>query len=251
MGVVPRRGETPVPRGTARRFGQTNVGGGGHATSRPKQPALVLRPMRPADLPYVLDAHRANFPDNLVGRLGDGFLNRYYRCFLIGPHSVATIAEWDGEVCGYLTGVVDAHRHRRLVMERHGRPMAFLALRGLMSHPLLAAALVVSRSRTLARRAVGRGAGSRHADRIAVLSHVAVSGDARGVGIGNAMIRDFVERARASGAVRACLATRDGPDGAGLYYERRGWTLVSRRRTVDGRPIRLYEFDFEKGHHDQ
>lgn len=251
MGAEPVRGETPVPRGRARTYGQTDVGAGGHATVRPRQPALVLRPMQPADLPYVLDAHRANFPDNLVGRLGDGFLDRYYRCFLIGHHSVATIAEWNGEISGYLTGVVDAHRHRRLVMERHGRPMALLALRGLMVHPLLAVTLVVRRSRKFARRAMRRDAGSRNGERIAVLSHVAVSADARGLGIGEALIRDFVERARAAGAVRACLATRDGPDGAGPYYERRGWTLVSQRRTVDGRPIRLYEFDLEKGHHDQ
>lgn len=253
MGAEPVRGETPASRGlTAGTHDQANAvdGSSGSASTTSGQRDVVLRRMTAADLPFVLDAHRAFFPDNLVGRLGAGFLDRYYQCFLSGEHAVATIAECDGEICGYLTGIVDVRRHRRLVMERYGRPMALLALRGLMLHPVLAVALVVRRSQTLARRAIRRGAGSEQADRVAVLSHIAVSADARGLGIGDAMIRDFLERAQAASAVRACLATRDGPGGAGPYYERRGWRLISARRTVDGRQIRLYEIDLGKGHHD-
>lgn len=237
---------------TAATRGQIKAGSGsGLASNRSGQRVVALRRMTLADLPFVLDTHRSYFPDNLVGRLGAGFLKRYYQCFLSGEHAVATIAECDGETCGYLTGIVDVHRHRRFVMERHGRSMALLALRGLIPHPVLAVALLVRRSQTLARRAIRRDTGSQRADRVAVLSHVAVSADTRGLGIGEAMIRDFLERARAASAVRACLATRDGPDGAGQYYEQRGWYLISARQTVDGRPIRLYEIDLGRETHDR
>lgn len=75
---------------------------------------------------------------------------------------------------------------------------------------------------------------------VAVLSHVAVTPDARGRGAGSRLVAHFERMAGRSGAARLCLATADDNTAAGLY-ERRGWRLQTRRRTFDGRALRLYE----------
>ena len=86
---------------------------------------------------------------------------------------------------------------------------------------------------------------------MAVLSHVAVTVEAGGLGVGGALICSFLDRARAVGSDRTCLATRDVPGGAGDYYERRGWRLETTRCTAEGRSIRLHEIEPWKGHRHQ
>lgn len=207
---------------------------------------VQMRRMGLGDLPYVVGEHLAHFPDGFFARLGPNFLTRYYRTFLDGPEASATVAELDGTVCAYLVGVLKPRRHRRLLLQHHGRSLALAGVRGLLAHPTLALVFAVTRLRRYSaallrarsqRIETPESAGGTEA----VLSHVAVSPPKQGAGIGGLLLNRFVEEARHAGCSRICLVTVAGTHGAGPYYEHRGWQRAGERVTPDGRTLALYQ----------
>ncbi|MFL6064724.1 MAG: GNAT family N-acetyltransferase [Friedmanniella sp.] len=201
-----------------------------------------LRRLEDSDLPFAIAEHSKHFPDNVMARLGPLFLRQYYKSFLNTPFAVATVAEMDGEPCGYLVGVLDTDQHRRLLLRRHGVALLSTSSVGLALRPGLAVRLLARRTKVRLRRILSRLSDARQptVGSVAVLSHIAVSEDARSRGVGRALVQNFTEIARASGAGRISLATLDGPTGAGPFYEAQGWEYESSYRTIDGRWIRLY-----------
>lgn len=210
------------------------------------QAAATLRPMVKADIPFVTEEHLECFPENVMGRLGRPFLRRYYATFLDTPYGVATIAESGGRPCGFLVGILDTRAHRKLLVRRHVVPLGGTVLLGTLLHPQLACRLFARRiCLWLQRRRRGHHQTEAQAEvaKVAVLSHVATVGNKRGAGVGRALVIDFVQVAKASGADRVSLATLDGANGAGPFYDRQGWHLQARHQTFDGRWIRLYDLE--------
>lgn len=208
-------------------------------------PVPRVRALRDDDLPAVLDLHLATFPDNVMGRFGRRLLRAYYRTFLTGPDALALVAtDASGRPLGYLVGVLATARHRRWVRTHHRGELILAALPAFMSRPRLAAGMVRRRLAVVLRSRVGDRSATPGAvgvpGPIAVLSHVAVAPAARGAGLGEALVARFEDAAEESGAALLCLATVDGGRAAALY-ERRGWRATARRRTFDGRTLRLYE----------
>ena len=205
---------------------------------------VLIRRMGLADLEFVVDEHLAHFPDNVFGQMGRRFLTEYYRTFLDGPHANAVVAAVGPARVGYLVGVLDVHEHRRLVRRFHFRRLAWYAGAALVRRPRMASGLMRRRLavRLAALRSSVRAAAVAPAH-VAVLSHVAVRPDARGLGLGTSMILQFVERASNEGAVTVSVATRAGESGAGGLYEQLGWKLTNERDTFDGRRIALYDLD--------
>lgn len=211
------------------------------------------RAMRRDDLDFVVSQHSSHFPTNVVGRFGGGLLRRYYVSFLDGPEAVAFVVQQGPQRLGYLVGILDTTAHRRHVRRHHGRALAGHAAFAFFRHPRLASELLLHRLRLRrSRRAAQVSADNSPASNTgeiepgaekptAVLSHVAVHDGARGAGLGRALVDEFAQRARVHGAGVICLATLDGPSGAGSFYDALGWQLTTRRRTFDGRDILLYE----------
>lgn len=217
--------------------------------SIPAAPArdVLIRRMGLADLGFVVEEHLAHFPDNVFGRLGRRFLTEYYRTFLDGPHAHAVVGLVAGQPVGFLVGVLDVREHRRLVRRFHARRLAAYAATALLRRPRMALLLV--RRRIAVRLAsVGRrrSPGEGGSGGIAVLSHVAVRAEARGLGLGTSLILGFVDGAQEAGARTVSVATRAGADGAGQLYEELGWHLTAERETFDGRRIALYDLDLPK-----
>lgn len=212
-------------------------------------PVVALRPMARHDIAFVANEHRAHFPENVMGRLGVPFLRSYYATFLDTPYAVATVAEINGRSCGYLVGILDTGAHRKLLLRRHGARLAAAAVSGSLFHPRLASGLLkrrVSLRLQRRRRFNVTSAMPPAPGRVAVLSHVATVEPMRGVGVGRALVSDFVNTSRGSEADRISLATLDGPAGAGNFYARQGWFLQARRQTFDGRWIRIYDLELHK-----
>jgi ribosomal protein S18 acetylase RimI-like enzyme len=205
---------------------------------------VLIRRMGLADLEFVVDEHLAHFPDNVFGQMGRRFLTEYYRTFLDGPHADAMVTVVEGSRVGYLVGVLDVREHRRLVRKFHFRRLAWQAAAALARRPRMAASLVRRRIsvRLTALGSRGRATGTA-SEGVAVLSHVAVRAEARGLGLGTSMILQFVERAQDSGARTVSVATRAGEAGAGELYLQLGWKLTRERDTFDGRRIALYDLD--------
>ena len=213
------------------------------------KPVVTLRSMARRDIAFVANEHRAAFPENVMGRLGGHFLRRYYATFLDTPHAVATVAEINGRTCGYLVGILDTGAHRKLLLRRHGARLVAAAVGGSVRHPRLASGLLKRRMSLRLqrlRRLNDTSSTSSAPMSVAVLSHVATVEPMRGVGVGRALVSDFVETSRASDVDRILLATLDGADGAGQFYARQGWHLQARRQTFDGRWIRIYDLEMLK-----
>jgi len=197
-----------------------------------------------ADLEFVVAEHLTHFPDNVFGQMGRRFLTEYYRTFLDGPHADAVVTVAGGSRVGYLVGVLDVREHRRLVRRFHFRRLAWYAAAALVRRPRMAAGLLRRRIsvRLTALRSRARATGDA-SEGIAVLSHVAVRSEARGLGLGTSMILQFVARAEDAGARTVSVATRAGEAGAGELYLQLGWKLTRERDTFDGRRIALFDLD--------
>ncbi|MFF2185141.1 GNAT family N-acetyltransferase [Streptomyces sp. NPDC058155] len=205
--------------------------------------------MDPQHLPYVVREHRRLFPDGFFARLGPGFLSAYTGLYLTSPHALAFIAESEGRPIGFLVGVTDPVLHRRHTLRRHGGKLLTHAICGLAVRPGLLLHFLRTRLPRYYRKLTRRQPPSAPPAQTpptppgpgAVLAHVAVADEASSQGIGADLIERFVAAATIAGCGRVSLVTAEGPQGAGPYYERRGWQLVGTTATPEGRQLLTYE----------
>lgn len=212
-------------------------------TNRPTNTEhLTVRRMGVQDLGFVIEQHKAHFPDNVFHRLGRRMLQCYYRTFLDSNHAVALVALIDGRPSGYLTGVLDTVKHRRLVKQFHAPSLAVASLLAALRHPLLAAGLVRRRIQIRRRPASKQPVAPTVT---AVLSHVAVQTSTQRWGSGSALVDAFLHHCRDNQSREVWVATADNPEPAERLYLRRGFILTGRERTFDGRWIRLYKLELD------
>lgn len=207
------------------------------------------------DLSFVTEQHHLCFPTNVIGRLGNTALRRYYRTFIDAPFAVAVVAEVEGRACGFVVGIVGTARHRSWLLRYHSLSLTTAAAVSFAAHPVLAGHLLVRRVVAYVRRATrsrqvrraphpeGNAIAVGAVEEVAVLSHIAIAEGDRGLGVGSQLLDIFMTQCRAQTCGKISLATLDGDSGAGDFYEKHGWELLSRRQTIDGRWIRLYDFD--------
>lgn len=184
--------------------------------------------------------HASALPHGFFVSLGPRFLRRYYRSFTDSPHAVALVACVDGHPVGFLVGPVRARAHRRWVLRNRGLGLALSGVAALSVRPGLAAQFARTRFarylKALGRRTDAEVPACDAPDGdVAVLSHVAVLPGARHTGSGSALVTSFERAAREAGAPVAHLATLEGRDGAGAFYERLGWSPGPIHPTPEGR----------------
>lgn len=216
----------------------------------PQQPHVEtakIRALRRTDLPFAARLHGDALPHGFFGRLGNRFLTRYYETFLASPHAVAFLAVADGVRAGVLVGTVANAAHYRWVLRHRGASLALAGLLALSTRPrelqlfLRTRALRYLRGFLRLQRRHPEARRTRPDLRcVAVLSHVAVDRSLRSAGTGAALVEAFVRAARARGCDEACLVTLCGPDGAGPFYRRLGWTHLEDRLDGDGRGISAF-----------
>lgn len=220
---------------------------------------VMVRRMTSDDLTFAADLHAEALPHGFFGRLGPRFLTTYYRSFVDSPHAMAFVAEAEDGPAGALVGTMCSSPHYGWVLRNYGMHLALRGTVALLRRPselaffvrtrigrYLTGAARIGRRRVAAAlptasapTAVARSAARRRQP--AVLTHVAVAPPARGLGVGAALERAFVEAVRAAGCRRVMLVTLAGDQGAGAFYRRLGWSLTHTRADRDGRPIECYE----------
>ena len=200
-----------------------------------------VRPLTSADLDFCAALHAQALPHGFFAELGGRFLRAYYATFLDSPHALGFTATVSGQPVGYLVGMTDPRAHTRWVLRRRGVKLALYGAVAVVRRPRAGYRFVRTRVARYARawrRHRGDGTEQRSARRIpAVLTHVAVLPGARGLAAGRRLVDAFVNAARERGASWALLTTLAGPDGAGSFYARAGWTLSTTRASADGERI--------------
>ncbi len=66
---------------------------------------MITRNLEAADLPALVEIHKAAFPDSALTRLGREAIRRYYEWQLIGPHDVVALGARQGpDLVGFCFG---------------------------------------------------------------------------------------------------------------------------------------------------
>ena len=208
--------------------------------------SVNVRPIEVDDLGFVVTQHLAHFSDGFFARLGERFLHEYYRSFISCTGASALVAVRGTEPVGFLTGTLDPAEHRRQMLNRDGKKLALHGLRALVWRPALAIHFLRTRAMRYLRRLLGKTPPPpppASAGRIGVLQHVAVKPEVQAQGIGSKLIARFEAESAEAGLSSLTLVTVAGPDGAGDYYEKNGWTRMGKQSTAEGRDLITYTKD--------
>ena len=142
-----------------------------------------IRTAQRADAAALARLHREGLPDAFLPLLGDRFLRRLYRALVDDDGSVPLVAEADGEVVGFVVGVVSIRGFQRRFYRRHGLSALTAAAPRLVRPRVLRGALQSA--------ALGSG-GERVPD--CQLASMAVSASWGQRGVGKALVRETVSR---------------------------------------------------------
>lgn len=211
--------------------------------SVPRPAASVqVRPVEVSDLGFVVTQHLTDFPDGFFARLGDEFLREYYRSFIACAGAVALVAVRGTEPVGFVTGALDPAEHRRQMLKRDGKRLALRAVKAMLFRPAVAVLFLRTRAVRYLRRLLSRTPSPPpvSAGRTGVLHHVAVTPSVQGQGIGSKLISEFESMAADAGLNSIILVTVAGPQGAGDYYAKQGWSRVDEHRRAEGRFLISY-----------
>jgi GNAT superfamily N-acetyltransferase len=217
-----------------------------------RAPVATVASMTEDEVDFAAVLHLHALPSGFFAALGRRFLRSYYATFVASPHAIAFTARIDGRPVGMIAGPVHPRAHVRWALRNKGWRLAAAGAAALTTRPRVAARFVRTRLVRYA-RAWWRG---RHGDappppagtsEPAVLSHVAVIPEARGLGVGSTLVDAFTAEAARAGARRAVLTTLDGTAGSGGFYERAGWRTEGIRFGFDGQRMVLYELELPSG----
>lgn len=203
-----------------------------------------MRPLHPGDLQFSVALHERALPTGLFRRLGPAFLRVYHASFIASPVGVALLVQRDDVPVGFLLGAARNRAHLRWVLRHQGPELAAAGALALARRPRLAAWFVHVRLARYVRAMVkllrphrsSRNdvqVSSAASPDVAVLAHIAVAPEARGQGVGQVLVRAFVDAAKAAGVASAHLVTQSGHLGAGGFYEALGWRLVAEQTDRD------------------
>lgn len=195
-----------------------------------------VRPAKPTDLRAVAQVHVDSFPGFFLAALGPGVMRAYYELVLRYDQGILLLAESEGGVAGFVSGVVDAKRFYRVLAANKWR-FALLVLMRLASRPGLVSRLLVNRRRLVRPEPPAHSLSEKTCE----LSAVAVRPEFAGKGLGKKLIRAFLEMARCKKATDVYLTTdaRDN-DAVNAIYQRLKFRLA---RTFDApgrRPMNEY-----------
>ncbi|MHB8342487.1 MAG: GNAT family N-acetyltransferase, partial [Mycobacteriales bacterium] len=203
-----------------------------------------LRPgeLSPAELRRLAGLHERELADQFVAQFGQRFLRHYHRAFASTEGGLALVARdsGTGEVAGLLLGSTHPAAFYPLLLRRHGLALGLQLLCTVAARPRFGVRLLRTRGarylrgvrRLVLRRPVGRtGAPARSggapaeatAEVTAEVTVVVVDAQARGRGVGRALLERAEEQVRAAGVQRIELVTLQDPGGAAAFYERLGW----------------------------
>ncbi|MBN1512512.1 MAG: GNAT family N-acetyltransferase [Phycisphaerae bacterium] len=173
----------------------------------------VLRRQAPADdLSLVTALHCQAFPDGVTTRLGLPFVGQYYRSLVGSAGGLLVVARAAGKVVGFLAGTTDRRGFERAHRTRPGARAAVLRMLRLQLNPLSILRAVLKRHQ------------SRHVADPAELVSIALATDARGSGIGSALVAAWVRELIDAG-IPSYVVYTDNADGI-RFYERKGGECV-------------------------
>lgn len=193
-----------------------------------------IRRAAPEDSLAIAGLHVRQIPWGLLSQLGVAFVATFYRALLGSPGGFAFVAEREGRIVGFASGVLDWRVFYREFLRRH----LFLALR------VFSAGVRRGRWRRLLETSRYAASGALPP---AELVAIALEPEARGGGISAELVRRVLEEfaARHVPAVRVTAGEENTP--ANQLYERMGFRLHAYMEIHPGEKAAVYVFALPPG----
>lgn len=172
----------------------------------------------------VVSLHGRALPADFITSLGERFLARvFYGSILSAPEGVSVVAEREGKLLGFVVGAYPAERWYQSLMSTHRGEFVRSSLGRLSEGPQ---ALL-----ELAEVGVAMLQGSSDPEGFpADLGYIAVEAETRGLGIGQKLVKRFLEVLAARGARGCWTKTYATNAAAQRLYERSGFRPLGKRR---------------------
>jgi ribosomal protein S18 acetylase RimI-like enzyme len=178
--------------------------------SQPREDDIVVAPFRRQHVARVAALHCGALP-GLLSAMGPAATAAFYEGYLASPRCAAFVDEHDGIVRGFVLGSGDPEGMRRDAL----RANTLGILRAM-------AASVLRQPGVLRLLAGAAGLRGRFDARAPELTYIAVREDARGSGVGSALLAAFHDALRGQGVGRYELSVETDNHGAVTFYESRG-----------------------------
>jgi ribosomal protein S18 acetylase RimI-like enzyme len=188
---------------------------------------VSIRPMQIDDLNKIAAIHREGFPNSRSTQLGNLFLIKMYRWFLLNHPALAWVAVADNQPIGFVTGAYGGYNQS---LFRYALPEIF---RGFASHPRMFLRrkmfklwrnylinLLPGYSKKYHPKQGKKG--SNHTG----IASIAVSGGMRGKQVGEALVKAFENGAQQQGVVSLLLSVESDNLSARRLYEKCGWEVT-------------------------
>lgn len=188
---------------------------------------VSIRKASPADSVALTAIHMAEIPWGLLSGMGPRFVDAFYQTLLDSSYGFAFLAERDGQVVGFSTGVVQWRRFYQAFVLRN----EWLAIK------TVARKIVGGGLRRLVETSKYTAAGSLPD---AELVSIAVSPEARGTGVADALVRAVLDEFSRRGIEWVRVTTAGDNHAAARVYERSGFTLLHRAEIHPGEFAAVY-----------
>ncbi|HLI52785.1 MAG TPA: GNAT family N-acetyltransferase [Acidimicrobiales bacterium] len=217
---------------------------------------LTVRPLLDHDVESSTQIHLEVLHMEFLARCGRRFIGHYHRAWLASPHGLAlACVDGDGRLLGVVLAALDPPMHFRSMVRHHGLRLAFSLLGHAVANPAFAKTLIATRavrySRGLARMLVAqlhpgqRAATATDAQaRVGEVTHVMVSAQAQGRGVGRALLAEVRRQAARAGLSELVLVTPPGLDAAG-FYEHMGWKRDGQVTSRSGETFLAYRLPLD------
>lgn len=177
------------------------------------------------------------FPNFFLTFLGPKFLGEFYSSFLKDPMGAGFVAEDNetGEVVGVVVGPLVPQGYFKRLLIRRWWAFCLASITAILKRPIVVKRLF---------RALFYRGDPPPGSRISLLSSVTVSPKVQGRGIGQALVRKWVEEVERRGYA-GCYLTTDANDNdkVNSFYQRLGWKIESTYTTTEGRVMHRYILD--------
>jgi ribosomal protein S18 acetylase RimI-like enzyme len=196
---------------------------------------INVTPIENRHLDKIVEVHIKAFPTFFLTFLGPRFLKEFYKSFVYDNAGVGFVAEDSGNIVGAIVGpLVPDGYFKRLLKKRW---YAFC---------LASASAVLKRPGIIKRlfRAVFYRGEAPSGPKRALLSSIAVSPDVQGRGVGQVLVKKWVEEIKRRGGT-GCFLTTDAinNDKINNFYQKLGWKVESSYTTPEGRLMNRYILD--------
>jgi ribosomal protein S18 acetylase RimI-like enzyme len=174
--------------------------------------AVLIRRATPADALAIARLHREGLPDAFLPKLGDGFLSKLYRALADDPGAVTIVAESEGRVVGFVSGVTSVRSSYKRFFLRHGIS-AGLSVAPRLLHP----------AKLRHAYETARYAGELGELPDAELLSIAVSPQCRTKGVGRDLASALIDGLAGLGVSDLKVVVAAANTGANRFYERLGF----------------------------